>query len=83
MCGMKYYLTSTGDMTDRTGDIRALLEQYGVCRLGCGIFAVSGLDMPDHTSLMGEGGATTLRLPEDAQKNYAVKIGSFAAGRVM
>lgn len=77
MCDMKYYLTSTGDGTDRTGEIRALLEQYGVCRLGSGEFAVSGLDLPDHASLMGEGGATTLWLPEGAQKNYAVKIGSF------
>lgn len=77
MCDMRYYLTSTGDMTDRTADIHALLEQYGVCRLGCGTFAVSGVDMPDHTTLMGEGGATTLYLPEDAQKNYAVKVGSF------
>lgn len=81
MCDMKYYLSSTGDMTDRTAEIRALLEQYGVCRLGRGEFAVSGMDMPDHTSLMGEGGATVLRLPEDAQKNYAVKMGSFCTVR--
>lgn len=77
MCDMKYYLPSTNDNTDRSAEIRALLEQYGVCRLGCGQFVVSGLDMPDHTSLMGEGGATTLRLPEGADKNYVVKIGSF------
>lgn len=77
MCDMKYYLSSTGDMTDRTGEIRALLERYGVCRLGCGPFVVSGVDMPDNTSLMGEGGATTLLLREDVEEGYAVKLGSF------
>lgn len=77
MYDMKYYLPSSGDMTDRTGEIRALLEQYGVCRLGCGTFVVSGLDMPDHTSLMGEGGATTLQLREDVEEGCAVKLGSF------
>jgi len=77
MCDIKYYLTSTNDNTDRTGDIRALLEEYGVCRLGCGTFVVSGVDMPDNTTLMGEGGATTLLLREDVQEGYAVKLGSF------
>ena len=77
MYDMKYYLTSTGDSTDRTDDILALLEQYGVCRLGCGDFVVSGLNLPDHTTLMGEGGATKLRLREDVQDGYAVKLGSF------
>ncbi|MBE6972328.1 MAG: hypothetical protein E7440_00360 [Ruminococcaceae bacterium] len=83
MCNIEYYLTSTGDMTDRTAEIRTLLEEYGVCRLGCGTFVVSGLDMPDHSSLMGEGGATTLRLPEETQSNYAVKVGSFCTVKDM
>ena len=77
MCEMNYYLTSTNDDTDRTAEMRALLEQYGVCRLGVGSFVVNGLDMPDRSSLMGEGSATTLLLPPTQGEAYAVKIGSF------
>lgn len=79
MTALNYYLPSTNDSTDRTAEIRALLEQYGVCRLGCGSFVVSGVDMPDHTALMGEGGATTVWLREDVEEGYAVRLGSFCA----
>ena len=74
---MNYYLQSTNDNTDRTADIMALLEQYGVCRLGCGTFVVSGVDMPDNTSLFGEGAATRVVLDERVEDGFAVRIGSF------
>ncbi len=80
---LKYYLESTNDNTDRTAEIMALLEQYGVCRLGCGTFVVSGVDMPDNTSLMGEGGATRVVLDESVEDGFAVRIGSFCTVKDM
>lgn len=74
-------LASTHDNTDRTADIMALLEQHGVCHLGCGTFVVSGVDMPDHTTLTGEGAATKVILREDLQEGYGVKLGSFCTVR--
>ena len=43
----KYYLESTGDKTDRTKEIEALLEEHGACLLGTGEFFVSGVTMPE------------------------------------
>lgn len=77
MCDFKYYLPSTNDHADRTAEIRAMVEQHGVCLLGAGTYVVSGVDMPDHTTLEGMGGATTVLLREDVQDGYAVKVGSF------
>lgn len=81
MHDMNYLITSTNDLSDRTADIRAKLEQYGTCHLGSGMFVVSGLDMPDKTTLTGEGGATELLLPAAEQAGYVVKIGSFCTIR--
>lgn len=77
MYEFKYYLPVTGDYTDRTEEIRTMLERHGVCLLGAGTYVVSGIDMPAHTTLMGMGGATTLLLREDVEESYAVRIGSF------
>lgn len=72
------YLASTGDTTDRTTAIAALLASTGVCHLGPGNFYVDGLEMPDDTTLTGCGGATKVILASGSNK-YAVKMGKRCA----
>lgn len=84
--GLPYVLQSTGDTTDRTADIVAVLSQYGSCYLGTGVFYVKNLTMPDNTSIIGSGiglktvgsnvaGGTTLRLiDDDVNECYAVGV---------
>lgn len=72
-----YVLNSTGDTTDRTYDIITLLNTVGICRLGSGIFFVSGVDMPNDTMLIGSGTRTKLILiGDDTTEGYAIKMGS-------
>ena len=72
----KYILESTGDSTDVTEKISAMLREHGVCILGDGIFYVSGVDMPDGTTLMGMGKATKIVLSATVTDGHAVKLGS-------
>lgn len=74
---MQYFLPSTQDDTDRTPEIQALLETYGTCQLGSGIYVTTGITMPEGASLMGVGYATKLLLREDLQAGYTVKLNSF------
>ena len=74
---MQYFLPSTQDGTDRTPEIQALLETYGTCQLGSGIYVTTGITMPEGASLMGVGYATKLLLREDLQAGYTVKLNSF------
>lgn len=69
------YLAPSGDTTDRTADILAMLTASGVCRLGPGEFYVNGLQMPDRSALIGSGYATRIRLSGTAD-GFAVKVGS-------
>ena len=68
------YLASTGDTTDRTADIQAMLSATGVCHLGPGLFIVSGIDIPSYASLIGSGNSTMIRLNEDVSTGYAIKL---------
>ena len=72
----KYILESTGDSTDVTEKISAMLREGGVCILGSGVFYVRGVDMPDGTTLMGMGKATKIVLCADVTEGHAVKLGS-------
>lgn len=74
---MQYFLPSTQDETDRTAEIQQMLETYGTCQLGNGIYVTSGIQMPEGSSLMGIGYATKLLLREDLQAGYTVKLNSF------
>jgi hypothetical protein len=74
---MQYFLPSTQDGTDRTPEIQALLETYGTCQLGSGIYVTTGITMPEGASLMGVGYATKLLLREDIASGYTVKLDSF------
>ena len=60
--GNRVALQSTGDTTDRTAEIQAALAAYGECRLGAGVFYVSGVVMPDGTSIKGVGYQSVIRL---------------------
>lgn len=60
------YLASTNDTTDRTSDILAKLNKYGVCELGKGDFYTTGIAMPASTTLRGAGDATKLILAATA-----------------
>jgi hypothetical protein len=71
-----YVLESTGDTTDRTQEIEAILEEKGACVLGTGVFYVSGVTMPNHSTLMGFGDASQLILREEIESGFAVKLGS-------
>lgn len=72
----KYYLESTGDKTDRTKEIEALLKEYGACLLGTGVFYVSGVTMPEGTALMGMGPAARVILDESLADGFAVRLAS-------
>ena len=72
-----YYLASSGDTTDRTADILALLNAYGVCKLGTGDFYVSELTMPDSSSLIGSGHATRLILPAATTTGSVINLNSY------
>ena len=44
-----YILQSTQNNLDRTAEIESMLNERGACMLGCGVFCVSGIKMPDGT----------------------------------
>ena len=73
----RYFLASTGDAADRTAEIERMLQEEGACLLGGGVYYVSGIKMPDHTTLMGLGTATKIVLAPEVEEGFAVQIGSF------
>lgn len=68
------YLASTGNQTDRTADIQAMLAQNGVCHLGPGLFMVSGVDIPSYKSVIGSGKYTTVRLLPSVETGYVFRL---------
>jgi hypothetical protein len=74
-----YYLhTMEGDATDA---IQKILNEYRVCMLGPGTYTVSGIQMPEGSTLSGMGAATKLKLREDVDDGYAVRIRSYCTVR--
>ena len=57
-------IITTGDNTDRSEEIERVLGLFGECELGQGTFVVSGITMPNSTSLIGSGNASKLMLTE-------------------
>ena len=72
----QYVLESSMDQTDRKGDIEKMLQENGVCILGSGVFYVSGVEMPDNTTIMGMGECTEVILAEDVEEGYAISMKS-------
>ena len=73
------FLASTDDTTDRTGEIQAMLNSIGICRLGPGDFYVTGVQVPTRGMLIGSGNATSLVLDESVATGYAVKLTSYSS----
>ena len=72
------FLASTGDNTDRTGDIQAILNAGYTCRLGPGRFVVTGIEIPDYGTLEGCSNTTFLLLADSVSTGYAVKLKSYS-----
>lgn len=70
------YLASTGDRTDRTADILAMLAANKICRLGPGVFYVNNLQMPEYSTLTGCGYITTVKLVDNVTGS-AIKMNSY------
>ncbi len=58
--GIPYVLTASGDNTDRTADIEAVLSANGACQLGTGVFYVKNLEIGKSQSLRGNGVGNTI-----------------------
>ena len=65
-------LQSTGDTTDRTAEIEAMLQTYKSCVLGSGVFYTTGITMPEGTGIFGQGAATSIELlPSDNTNKWS------------
>lgn len=70
------YLPPTGDTSDRTADILAMLSATGVCRLGAGNYYIKNLQMPEGSAIIGSGYATKV-IMGGSDGGFAIKMGSF------
>lgn len=77
----EYVLRSKNDKSDRSEEIEEKLRLYGVCILGSGVFYVTGVRMPDHSTLWGQGNATRVILAPEVSDGAAIQIGSFCTVR--
>ena len=69
------FLESSGDACDRTDEIQQILRERGTCILGIGIFSVTGIQMPDRSSLMGLGEGSVILLSDEVEEGEAVRMG--------
>ncbi|MBO7711491.1 MAG: hypothetical protein J6S83_13560 [Lachnospiraceae bacterium] len=70
------YIPSFGlSAFDTTEYIEEALNNYGECHLGTGLYAVSGIDMPEGSILCGSGESTVIRLL-GVTAGYAIKMAS-------
>ena len=72
-----YFVAPTGDKTDMKGAIEEKLREHGSCMLGCGEYYVSGIEMPEGSTVMGLGYASKLILLSDIESGYTVKMSSY------
>lgn len=77
----EYFLKSKNDQSDRTAEIEEKLKVYGVCVLGSGVFYVTGVKMPDHSTLWGQGNATRVILSPEVDEGAAIQLDSFCTVR--
>ena len=80
MCN-EYLLKSTHDQTDRTAEIEEMLTARGVCCLGSGVFYVSGVKMPPHSTLYGQNEATQVVLAPAVTEGAAIAMETFCTVR--
>ena len=79
----EFFLKSKNDKSDRTAEIEEKLKNYGVCILGSGVFYVTGVKMPDHSTLWGQGNATRVILSDEVDEGAAIQLGSFCTVRTL
>lgn len=72
------YLPPTGDTSDRTADILAMLASTGICRLGAGNYYIKNLQMPEGSTIIGSGYATKV-IMSGSDSGFAIKMGSYCA----
>ena len=77
----RYFLSSSGDGRDMSSEIEARLSEYGVCLLGAGTYFVSGVRMPDGSTVSGMGRATRVVLMDFVESGAAIELGSFCTVR--
>ena len=70
----EYFLPCSNDGADMTAAIEEKLLQYGTCFLGSGTYIVTGIRMPEGSSLIGVGANTKLLLREDVAESYTVRL---------
>lgn len=73
---MEFFLKPTNDSTDRTAEIEKLLSEQKVCILTPGTYYVSGVKMPDGTSLFGMGEGSRVILNQDVAEGCAIAMAS-------
>ena len=76
---LKTYLEASGDKRDRTAEITEILEKYGFCELGPGLFTVSGVNVPEYGMLRGSGNSTVLYLNDEVREGYTVRLSTSAS----
>lgn len=77
------FLPSTGDTTDRTADIAALIASTGYCKLGPGDFYTTGITLPNGSTLEGCGASTRIILDQNIEDGAAVYLRTRACVRNM
>lgn len=76
------WLQPTGDDTDMSTAIQALLDSTGYCHLAPGTYYVSGnIDMPDGAEIEGCGENTVLRLLDSVNSGYVLHVNNHSAVR--
>lgn len=78
---MEFFLKATGDTADRSAEIEKMLAEYKVCVLTPGTYYVSGIKMPEGTSLYGMGRGSCIVLMEEVTSGAAVTLGSHCTVR--
>ena len=74
-----YLLECPVDGVDMAPAIEKVLRERGACLLGAGTFYVSGVKMPEGSTLAGLGDATRIILKKEVTDGAAVTMDSFCA----
>lgn len=77
------FLPSTGDTTDRTADIAALMASTGYCKLGPGDFYTTGITLSNGSTIEGCGASTRVILDQKIEDGAAVYLRTRACVRNM
>lgn len=68
----QHTLYPTGDNTDRTNEVLDMLNTYGVCNLEKGQYYLRNVDMPDGSTVKGNGFGSEVILIEDASSGQNI-----------